>query len=93
LPVTVDYSTQEASATAGEDYLASSGTLTYLPGDTRATVRVPLIDDARPEPDEMLGVVLRNAVNATVVGPNPVTLHIANDDPFSTWLPVVLGGP
>ena len=32
--VTVDYATTAGTATAGDDYTAGSGTLTFSPGDT-----------------------------------------------------------
>lgn len=39
---TVNYSTEDGTATAGTDYTAESGTLTFGPGATSQTVSVPL---------------------------------------------------
>lgn len=41
--VTVDYATQDDTATAGIDYTATSGTLTFTPGQTSKTVTVPIL--------------------------------------------------
>ena len=43
--VTVEYSTADGTATAGEDYEATTGTLTFLALETQQTIRVPIIDD------------------------------------------------
>ena len=43
---TVDYATSDGSATAGSDYTATSGTLTFTTGQTSKTIPVDLIDDA-----------------------------------------------
>lgn len=40
--ITVAYTTGDISATAGSDYLAASGTLTFAPGQTSKTITVPL---------------------------------------------------
>ena len=50
--VTVDYATANAGATAGADYTAASGTLTFAPGETVKTVVVDITDDADAEPLE-----------------------------------------
>ena len=49
--VTVEYRTEDGTATSGEagDYLASKGTLTFAAGDTRATIRVQVMDDTLDE--------------------------------------------
>src|SRR5262249_512272 len=47
--VTVNYATQAFTATAGSDFTAVSGTLTFAPGETSKTVAVPVIDDAVQE--------------------------------------------
>ena len=49
VPVTVRYATENASATAGEDYTATSGTLTFAVGETAMTVSVAVHDDSESE--------------------------------------------
>jgi hypothetical protein len=79
--VTVNYSTADGTATAGLDYLSTTGTLTWLPGQSGPkTFTVPLIDDSLPEPPEFAVLTLSGAVNATVVGTNPCTLTILDND-------------
>jgi hypothetical protein len=41
----VSYSTADGTATAGTNYVATSGTLTFQPGQTEAFFAVPLLDD------------------------------------------------
>src|SRR5262245_11472971 len=41
--VQVDFATQDGTAHAGTDYVATSGTLTFGPGDTMETIAVPII--------------------------------------------------
>ena len=50
--VTVDYATADGSATAGQDYTAASGTLTFAAGETSKTVNVQVLDDSHDEGDE-----------------------------------------
>ena len=50
-PVTVSYATANNTATAGSDYPADYGTLTFAPA-SRPTVAVPILGDLRDEPDE-----------------------------------------
>ncbi len=44
--VTVKYTTVNGTATAGTDYLATSGTLIFAPGQTEETVYVPVLSTA-----------------------------------------------
>ena len=48
-PVTVDYATSAGTATAGDDYTQTSGTLTFAPGSTSQTFTVPVVDDTTVE--------------------------------------------
>ena len=43
--ITLDYATQDGTATEMSDYTYTSGTLTFGPGDTGGVISVPLIDD------------------------------------------------
>src|SRR5262249_58015079 len=43
LPVTVAYSTADVTAVAGIDYVATSGTVTFSPGETAKTITIPII--------------------------------------------------
>ncbi|HEX6131178.1 MAG TPA: Calx-beta domain-containing protein [Actinomycetota bacterium] len=64
--VTVAYATSDDTATAPADYAATSGTLTYAPGQTSKQVAVPLVDDAFDEADEDLTLTLSGPTNATI---------------------------
>lgn len=65
-PVTVNYRTEGGSATAGADYTATSGTLTFNPGDVTKTFTVALNSDGRNEPNETVNLVLSDLTNATL---------------------------
>ncbi len=64
--VSVDYSTADGTATAPADYAATSGTLTFAPGQTTQTVTVSVAGDTVDELDETFTVNLSNAVNAAI---------------------------
>ena len=67
--VTVDYATSNKNATAGSDYTATSGTLTFAAGSTASqTVSVPVIDDSADESDETFTLTLSGAANAMLSG-------------------------
>jgi hypothetical protein len=65
-PVTVGYATADGSATAGSDYQAASGTLTFAPGETSKAVTVLVNGDRLGEPNETFFVKLSGAANATI---------------------------
>lgn len=66
-PVTVDYETADGSALAGRDYEAVSGHLTFAPGQTQLTIRVPILDDLLHEEDETFELNLSHPTNAFLV--------------------------
>ncbi|MBF0491558.1 MAG: FG-GAP repeat protein [Deltaproteobacteria bacterium] len=78
--ITVDYATSDGTATAGSDYTATSGTLTFTPGQTSKTIDVSVIGDYVVEVDETLTMTLSNPSNATTVPPGIGTGTILNDD-------------
>src|SRR5262249_8577029 len=61
--VTVQYATTSlnGTATAGSDYVAKSGTLTFNPGITKQTFNISIIGDKTVEPTETFKVNLSNA--------------------------------
>ena len=95
--VTVDYVTGQAQvlsglaarqgitpATAGEDYTAATGTVTFSPGDSTKQVTVQLTDDDVSEDTEFFGFKISNAQNAQLR--NKATEEVADvglldDDP------------
>jgi hypothetical protein len=78
--VTVYYATQDGSATAGSDYVAISGTLTFAPFQTTKTITVTIKGDKLKENNEYFYVFLSDASsNATASGSGVGT--ILNDEP------------
>ena len=69
--VMVNYRTRDdGSATEGEDYTETSGTLTFPPGQTRMTIQVPVKGDNIHEGDEsfMLDLSVNSQSNAQLDG-------------------------
>ncbi|MFM9034023.1 MAG: cellulase family glycosylhydrolase [Mycobacterium sp.] len=64
--VSVGYATANGTATAGGDYTATTGTLTFAPGETRKIVSVAVNGDALTEGSEDFHVVLSNPSGATL---------------------------
>ena len=60
IPVRVDYATSDITTTAGADYPATSGTLTFRPGETAKTISVPVFEDSHDEDPERLTLTLSN---------------------------------
>lgn len=59
--VSVQYATANGTATAGQDYTAVSGTLTWGPGDgSRRSITIPILDDSASEGSETVRLVLSN---------------------------------
>ena len=83
--VTVDYATEDATATDGQDYTKAMGTLTFAPGDVRKTIAVSLLDDDKHEVSETFSVSLSAAVGATLDdGTGTGTIHDNDESPFMT---------
>ena len=84
--VTVSYATSDGTATAGDDYTHSTGTLVFSAGETEKTVSVPVLDDAHDEDAETLILTLSNARGA-VITDTSATGTISNSDPLPKgWL-------
>jgi hypothetical protein len=76
---TVNFTTTNVSATAGSDYLATNGTLTFAAGVSTTQIVVSMLYDDLQETNETFRVVLSGPVDATIgTGTNVIT--IADDD-------------
>ncbi len=90
--MTVDYATANGTATAGSDYTAVSGTLTFAPGETAKTIAVPIADDATAEPAENFTLNLTSPANATISDPTGV-VTIGASDATPVALPAISAPP
>ena len=85
--VMVDYATADRTsgtmrALAGQDYYATSGTLTFAPGETAKFVVVGIIDDAVNDDAETFYLNLSNATGATL-SDGQATGKINNTEPLT----------
>jgi uncharacterized repeat protein (TIGR02543 family) len=86
--VGVSYATSNGSATAGSDYAATSGTLSWASGDmTAKTFQVPILNDTLVEGTETVNLTLSNPTSGATLGsPSTATLSILDDDQaVSRW--------
>jgi len=89
-PVTVNYRTDLNTATYGgnQDFVFSSGTLTFNPGEVSKTVSVSITNDAIAEAIENFELNLSSpSANATIADASALGTIIDNDAPSGT--PVV----
>ena len=64
--VTVNYATANGTATAGSDYVAQSGTLTFAAGQTSKTITLTVNGDTAVEANETFFVNLSSPSGATI---------------------------
>ena len=85
--VTVQYETRDGTATvADRDYVATRGTLTFEPGETRKTVVVQVRPDRHDEGEETMTLVLSSATGAAIARAEAVGT-IRNNGPIpKAWI-------
>jgi hypothetical protein len=77
-PVSCSYTTADGTATAGADYMATNGTLTWLDGETaNKFITIPIINDSLLESTETFTVTLSGALVGRFA---TTTVYIADDD-------------
>jgi hypothetical protein len=77
--VTVNYATANGTATAGSDYVAGSGTLTFAAGETTKAFAITVNGDTAVEANETFTVSLSTASGATIAKASGQAT-ITNDD-------------
>jgi chitinase len=80
--VTVDYTTQNGSATAPADYTATQGTATIAGGTNTAVIPVQIVGDTLSEGNETFTVKLSNASGTNTIADDTATGTIIDDDPL-----------
>lgn len=78
--VSVDYSTADGGAVAGDDYVANSGTATFGPGEETASIFVGVNGDTAHENDEEFELTLSNALGGVLSGAPMAIATISDDD-------------
>lgn len=78
--VVVGYRSSNGSATAGQDYTAQAGLLTFGPGVTVQTFSVGIADDLLIEPSETFSLTLTNAGGSAALAITTATVTIVDND-------------
>jgi uncharacterized protein (DUF1778 family) len=77
--VSMNYATQDGTALAGSDYVATSGSLNFAAGETAKTVKVTLLNDTASESSEAFNLVLSALSGATSLDPVGTAIIAEND--------------
>ena len=78
--VSVNYATVNGTAAAGSDYVATSGTLAFLPGETMKQILVDVVGDTAYEANETFSVSLSGASSNARIATGAAAGTITNDD-------------
>lgn len=86
--VNVDVRTRALSATEGADYIFTTQTVSFLPGDRTATLNVPIVQDQTVESGETFVVEILSVEGAIIRDPDDaVTMIVILDDDETTLVP------
>lgn len=79
--ITTSFATADGTATAGNDYAATSGTVTFNPGETTKPIAIEVKGDNTDEINETFLVNLSNPINATIATAQGVGTILDDDGP------------
>ena len=82
--VTVDWATEEDTATADIDYLTASGSVTFAAGELSKTITVTVVGDTAVELREKFKVLLSNPTNSIIRTPFGTGEIVSEDLPAVT---------
>jgi Calx-beta domain/SdrD B-like domain/Dockerin type I domain len=80
LPVLVNFTTTNGTATAGSDYVGQSGLITFNPLETSKIITVQVIGDVAIEDSETFSLILSSSSIPVTSAPQVATGTITNDD-------------
>jgi secreted trypsin-like serine protease len=84
--LSVDYTTRDGTAKAGQDYVETHGTLVIYPNENQAVIAVQILGDKTPEPDETFYLDVTHPAGGSF-GDGVIMLTgmrtIVNDDAFA----------
>jgi hypothetical protein len=89
----VHYSTANGTATAGQDYTASSGDVNFGVGETSKPVVITILDDNASEGNETFTATLSAVAGAAVGSPQTTTVTIVDDEAAPTPTPTPTATP
>ncbi len=87
--VTLTYSTSDASAIAGVNYVATTGTITFAAGQTTGTISIPIIDDLMVDGATGFFVTITGTTGLGSVGAQSVTAVLVSNTDIDTIPPAV----
>ena len=76
--IVLNYATEDSTAEAGEDYEATSGTVSLAPGDSLKEIQVKIFGDTLQEPDELFTLILSNPIHVQLL--DSVAIGVIIDD-------------
>ncbi len=89
--VTVAYATSDYTAIAGVNYTATSGTVTFLDGQTTATITIPVLDDLKVDGNLGFFVTLSSPTGGATLGAQNVAAVLVLNTDRDTIPPIVTG--
>jgi hypothetical protein len=78
--LTVHYATSDGTATAGSDYTAAAGTLSFGAGESSKTFTVPILEDATAESSETVLLTLSAPTGGGVLGAQSTSTLVIVDN-------------
>ncbi len=92
--VSATFATAPGTATAGADYTATNGTLSWANGDSASkSLYLTILDDGTPESTEAFMVNLTGVTGAGLGSPTSVVVTITDDDVETVSTPSTPAGP
>src|SRR5262249_7870881 len=78
--VGVNYATSNGTALAGSDYTATSGTLTFVNGETSKSFPIPILNDTAIEGAETVNLRLSSPTGGATLGSQATAVLTIQDD-------------